>query len=112
MREYLKKKRKELGLSQRDVASAIGLSTNYYCDIENGERQRDMKITTLVKSSNTLKIPVEKMLKNERAIQGLQFRLPIRNRRKLDLTPLIRDSKTGGIGAAYRKSRKEEKEKE
>lgn len=71
MREYLKKRREELCLSQKDVASALGVSQNYYCDIENGERQRDMKATTLIKLSSILKIPVEKMLEEERSMRGV-----------------------------------------
>ena len=70
MREYLKKRREELCLSQKDVANALGVSQNYYCDIENGERQRDMKATTLIKLSSILKIPVEKMLEQERNMQS------------------------------------------
>lgn len=68
MREYLKKKREELNLSQKDVATEIGVSQNYYCDIENGERQKDMKATTLLKLSTVLRIPVEKMLEEERKL--------------------------------------------
>lgn len=70
MRAYLKKKREELHLSQKDVADAIGLSQNYYCDIENGERQKDMKATTLIKLSEALRIPVSKMLEEERALNN------------------------------------------
>ena len=70
MREYLKKRREELCLSQKDVANALGVSQNYYCDIENCERQKDMKATTLIKLSSILKIPVEKMLEQERKIQN------------------------------------------
>lgn len=68
MRAYLKKRREELHLSQKDVADAIGFSQNYYCDIENGERQRDMKTTTLIKLSEVLRIPASKMLEEERAL--------------------------------------------
>ncbi len=66
MREYLKQRRKELGMSQKEVADAIGISQNYYSIIEKGERQKDMKATTLVKLSEVLKIPVSKMLEYER----------------------------------------------
>lgn len=72
MREYLKKRREELCLSQKDVADAIGLSQNYYCDIENGSRQKDMKATTLIKLSEVLRIPASKMLEEERALSKQQ----------------------------------------
>lgn len=68
MREYLKKRRKELMMSQKDVAQAIGISTNYYCDIENGERQQDMKASILIKLSGILKISASDMLAEERKI--------------------------------------------
>lgn len=38
-RTYLKEARKELGLTQSDVTKRVGISANYYCDIENGNRQ-------------------------------------------------------------------------
>lgn len=68
MREYLKKRRKELMLSQEDVAQAIGISTNYYCDIENCERQQDMRASILIKLSGILRISASDMLAEERKI--------------------------------------------
>lgn len=68
MRTYLKRRREELCLTQKDIANAIGVSQNYYCDIENGERQKDMKATILIKLSEVLRIPVSKMLEEERAL--------------------------------------------
>lgn len=38
LREYLKNARLSLGMIQEDVAKRIGISTNYYCSIEKGER--------------------------------------------------------------------------
>lgn len=70
MRNYLKKRRNELHLSQKDVARAIGISQNYYCAIENGERQKDMKAKILIKLSETLRLPVDKMLEEERAVSA------------------------------------------
>lgn len=67
MRNYLKKARKELGLTQSDVAKKIGISTNYYCDIENGNRQQEMKATLLIELSTVLKIPINSMLAMENA---------------------------------------------
>ena len=67
MRNYLKKAREELGLTQSDVAKKIGISTNYYCDIENGNRQQEMKATLLIELSTVLKIPINSMLAMENA---------------------------------------------
>lgn len=66
MRSYLKEAREKLGLKQSDVATHLGISTNYYCDIENGNRQSEMKAPLLVKLSTILQIPIDEMLEKER----------------------------------------------
>lgn len=38
MREYLKNAREDMNLTQKDVALFLGISQNYYSDIENGIR--------------------------------------------------------------------------
>ena len=48
MRDYLKEARLSLGMTQEDVAKHIGISANYYCSIEKGERQRDMNASILI----------------------------------------------------------------
>lgn len=68
MREYLKNARLSLGMTQEDVAKCIGISTNYYCSIEKGERQRDMKASILIALSEILRIPVSEMLSSERKL--------------------------------------------
>lgn len=68
VRAYLKKRRKELMMSQEDVAQAIGISTNYYCDIENCERQQDMRASILIKLSGVLRISASNMLNEERKL--------------------------------------------
>lgn len=37
-REWMKAARKELGLSQTEVAEAVGCSTEFYCKIERGRQ--------------------------------------------------------------------------
>lgn len=66
MRKYLKDARKELGFTQEDVAKRLGISTNYYCDIENGNRQSEMKAPLLIELSTILKIPINDMLKKRK----------------------------------------------
>ncbi len=66
LREYLKNARLSLGMTQEDVAKRIGISTNYYCSIEKGERQQDMKASILIALSEVLRIPVSEMLSFER----------------------------------------------
>ncbi len=77
MRNYLKKAREELGLTQSDVAKKIGISTNYYCDIENGNRQQEMKATLLIELSTVLKIPINSMLAMENAKKAKKKRVHV-----------------------------------
>ena len=55
-------------ITQEDVAKRIGISTNYYCSIEKGERQQDMKASILIALSEVLRIPVSEMLSSERKL--------------------------------------------
>lgn len=66
MREYLKNAREALGYTQSDVANKLGISQNYYCDIENGLRQRELKATIALALSEILNIPINDLLKHER----------------------------------------------
>lgn len=66
MREYLKKAREALGYTQLEVANQLGISQNYYCDIENGSRQRELKATIALALSEILNIPINDLLKYER----------------------------------------------
>lgn len=66
MRQYLKDARLKKGLTQAQTAVLIGISQNYYCDIENGVRQKDIKASILVNLSTVLGIPIDEMVKAER----------------------------------------------
>lgn len=68
MRDYLKEARLSLGMTQEDVAKHIGISANYYCSIEKGERQRDMNASILIALSEVLRIPISDMLNAERML--------------------------------------------
>lgn len=68
MRTYLKTARESKGYTQKFVADSIGISQNYYCDIENGVRQKEMRTGLLHKLSKLLEIPVEKMVLEESKI--------------------------------------------
>lgn len=68
MRDYLKKARLSLRMTQEDVAKRIGISANYYCSIEKGERQRDMNASILIALSEVLRIPISNMLNEERML--------------------------------------------
>ncbi|MDD3140222.1 MAG: helix-turn-helix transcriptional regulator [Lachnospiraceae bacterium] len=55
MRKYLKEARKKMGYTQAQTAKLIGVSQNYYCDIENGVRQKEIKASILLALSSVLK---------------------------------------------------------
>lgn len=76
-RTYLKKAREKLGLTQSDVAKKVGISANYYCDIENGNRQQEMKATLLAQLSDVLKIPLYLMICLENCIQDQETEMLI-----------------------------------
>lgn len=69
MRKYLKDARTNLGYTQSDVANHLGISQNYYCDIENGSRQKELKASVAVELSTFLKIPIKELLEHERKLQ-------------------------------------------
>ena len=56
MREYLIEARKKKGLTQQNVADAVGVSRQYYNMIENGERQQQMDITLATKLAEALEM--------------------------------------------------------
>ena len=49
MREYLKKMREKFSFTQNDVAEELLISRTGYANIENGERQKNMTISIIVK---------------------------------------------------------------
>lgn len=68
MRNYLKAARESKGYTQQQVAESIGISQNYYCDIENGVRQKKMQAVVLYKLSGLLGIPIDVMFSEEKKI--------------------------------------------
>lgn len=66
MRKYLKEAREKLNYTQTHVAQSLGISQNYYCDIENGVRQKELKASLIIGLSDVLKIPINDLLKFER----------------------------------------------
>ena len=66
MRKWLKDIRNEKGLSQQNVAEQLGIRQQYYCMIENGERQKDMSVAMAEKLAGVLDVPLTVILDNER----------------------------------------------
>lgn len=74
MREYLVALRTKQNESQQDVASAVGISRQYYAMIEAGERQKKMDITLLTALSNHFNVPVYHIIEMEQADRQEQDR--------------------------------------
>lgn len=65
MREWLKEKRTEKGLTMLQMAEQLDLTEGYYSLIEAGKRQSKMDITLACKLSAILDIPVERIVELE-----------------------------------------------
>lgn len=68
MRQYLKELREEKGMCQQDVADSIGISRQYYSQIEDGQRQKKMEITLASALANALDTTLENIICNEQRI--------------------------------------------
>ncbi len=58
MRLWLRGYREKVGLTQEDIAEKLGISQNYYADIENGKRQADMNLSLAAKLADFFNIPL------------------------------------------------------
>lgn len=65
MRNYLLDLRAEKGLSQAQVAIAAGIAQGYYCDIEHGEKQKNMTVKTMSRLATAFKVPLQEILQAE-----------------------------------------------
>lgn len=48
MREWMKAKREEKGLTQQNVADSCGITLQYYSAIENNKRQQDLSTSLIM----------------------------------------------------------------
>ncbi len=67
MRDWLKNARQTQRLTQKQMADALEISEAYYSDIENGNRQKKMDMSLLVKIGTILGLSIEEMLEKEDA---------------------------------------------
>ena len=66
MRLWLKQLRSKTKLSQREIATELGISQNYYSNIENGERQRQLSLSLVIKLAEIFDVSVEWIAEQER----------------------------------------------
>lgn len=65
MREWLKEKRTERGLTMKQMAAQLEITESYYSLIESGERQKKMDISFAKKLSEILDMPAERIFELE-----------------------------------------------
>lgn len=65
MRMWLKKMRKDKEATMLEVATQLGISESYYCLIENGERQKRMDVSLLVKLADIFNQPIAEIARLE-----------------------------------------------
>lgn len=68
MRKYLKELRGRVKASQQDVAKALGISQNYYSQIENGIKQKDINLGLLIKMAAFFEVDLEYLIEQEKAL--------------------------------------------
>lgn len=65
MRDWLKEKRTEQGMTMAEMAKRLDLSESYYSKIESGDRQRKMDIRLVSKLCKILDISIEEIISKE-----------------------------------------------
>ena len=69
MRNYLKNLRDSSKLSQNEVADSLGVSRTYYLRIENGERQKDLDLSILIKLSKLFNVSIDYIISEEEKLK-------------------------------------------
>ena len=65
MRVYLREIREKIGLSQQQVAEKLGISQNYYCMIETGDRQKKLDLEMAQKLADVFNVTLEFICRKE-----------------------------------------------
>lgn len=65
MRDWMKAKRKERGMLQRDVAEGLGITLSYYNYIENGKRKVNIDLLMCQELARVFHMPVEEVIREE-----------------------------------------------
>lgn len=69
MRKWLKELREKKGLTQQNVAEKLNIAQQYYSCIENGERQKDLSLSLIVKIAEIFGVTIEWIVKQEQKEQ-------------------------------------------
>jgi transcriptional regulator with XRE-family HTH domain len=69
MREWLKELRERGNLTQTEIANSLELSQNYYSNIENGERQKDLDLSLVIKLAKIFNVSVDYIIAEEEKLR-------------------------------------------
>ena len=64
-RTWMKEKRRELGITEKEAGEAIGISESYYCCIEAGVRQKKMDLQLVSRLANLFQMTVDEIILTE-----------------------------------------------
>ncbi len=70
MREWLKKLRIEKKLTQQSIADKTGMSLSNFNLIENGERQKDLDLSLVIKLAKIFGVSVDYIIAEEEKLRG------------------------------------------
>lgn len=70
MRDWLKKLRTEKELKQIEIAEKLDMSQTYYNLIENGERQKDLDLSLVIKLAKIFDVSVDYIISEEEKMRG------------------------------------------
>lgn len=69
MREWLKNLRKKHNVSQQDVAESLHKTRQYVNLIENGERQKDLDLSLVIKLAKIFDVSVDYIIAEEEKLR-------------------------------------------
>ena len=60
--------REKKELTQQDMAQKLDISESYYCQIENGERKKELNLSLVIKIADIFKIDINWIAEQERQL--------------------------------------------
>ena len=69
MRTWLKNQRIRNKFTQNEISKKLDISQNYYSSIENGERQKDLDLSLVVKLAEILGVSINYIIEEEEKLK-------------------------------------------
>ena len=70
MRTWLKNQRIRNKFTQNEISKKLDISQNYYSSIENGERQKDLDLSLVVKLAEILGVSINYIIEEEEKLKA------------------------------------------